>query len=110
MNRLLFCLLCLFSISHLSLAQTTNNSSQEAFSFFKDETNKVFYIDFESIDINLSEIIVKDEEGKIILEEAVNELPVDAIYELDCSQFQNGEYIVELHSYTAVLRRPFSLE
>ena len=110
MSRLLFFLCCFFSFSYLAFAQTSETSTKEEFTFFKDEANKVYFIDFESIDINLSEVIVKDKDGKIVLEEAVSDLPVDTIYELDCSQFENGEYVVELHSYTAVLRRPFSLE
>jgi len=111
MNKLLFCTLFCLSLSCFTYAQTsTSNLEKEEFSFFKDETSNFYYIDFESIDINLNEIVVKDNEGNVVLEEPVNDLPVDTIFELDFSQYQNGQYVVELHSYTAVLRKPFSLE
>lgn len=111
MNRLLFCTLFCLTLSCFTYAQTSlSSSNKEEFSFFKDETSNFYYIDFESIDVNLNEIMVKDEQGNVLLEETVNNLPVDTIYELDCSQFQNGEYIIELHSYTTILRKPFSLE
>lgn len=112
MNKLLFCTLFCLSLSCFSFAQSTSStidSEKETFSFFKDDSSNYFYIDFESIDINLNEIVVKDDKGNIILEEEVNKLPVDTIFELDCSQYQHGKYVVELHSYTAVLRKPFSL-
>jgi len=111
MNKLLFCTLIFLAYTCFTYAQTsTPNSEKEAFSFFKDETSNFYYIDFESIDINLNEIVVKDEKGNVVLEEGVSDLPVDTIFELDCSEYQNGKYVVELHSYTAVLRKPFSLD
>ncbi len=108
MNRLLFCLALFLFVSSYSIAQTDN--TQAEFSFFKDDSNNIFFIDFETIDVNLNEIVVKDEEGNVLITDAVSNLPVNTIYELDCSNFGNGKYVVELHSYTAILRKPFSLD
>ncbi len=112
MNKLLFCTILFLFTSSFSIAQTDNLSSntQEEFSFFKDDANKIFFIDFETIDVNLNEIVVKDEQGNVLITDAVSDLPVNTIYELDCSNFQDGEYVVELHSYTAILTKPFSLD
>lgn len=112
MNRLLFSLALFLSVSISSIAQidNTSNATQAEFSFFKDDSNKIFFIDFETIDVNLNEIIVKDEEGNVLITDAVSNLPVNTIYELDCSNFGDGKYVVELHSYTAILRKPFSLD
>ena len=84
--------------------QSNNN-----WSFYSDEESELCYIDFESINVNLSQIIVKNQKGAIVFEEAVNGLPVDSIYELDCSQFAVGIYTIELHSYTGILIKDFSL-
>lgn len=112
MNKLLFCTIFFLSVSYISFAQTDNSSSkaQEEFTFFKDDANNIFFIDFETIDVNLSEVVVKDIEGNVLITDAVSDLPVNTIYELDCSNFRDGEYVVELHSYTAILRKPFSLD
>ncbi len=76
------------------------NLDHEDWSFFADEENKVYYIDFESIKVNLSDIVVKDEKNNIIFEDEVVHLPVNTIYELDASAFQAGKYRIELRSYT----------
>ena len=83
--------------------QANNN-----WSFFSDEESDFCYIDFESINVNLNEIVVKDQKGTIVFKEAVNGLPVDSIYELDCSQFPIGVYSIELHSYTGIFKKTFS--
>ena len=83
--------------------QANNN-----WSFFSDEESDFCYIDFESINVNLNEIVVKDQKGTIVFKEAVNGLPVDSIYELDCSQFPIGVYTIELHSYTGIFKKTFS--
>ncbi len=77
-------------------------------SFFSDEEGQVYYIDFETINVNLNEIVVKNKAGKTVYEQNVSDLPVDSIFELDCSEFPTGQYIIELHSYTEVLRKTFS--
>ena len=83
--------------------QTDNN-----WSFYSDEESEFCYIDFESINVNLNEIVVKNQKGAIVFNETVNGFPVDSIYELDCSQFPVGNYTIELHSYTGIFTRTFS--
>lgn len=82
----------------------------EDWSFYSDEENKLFYIDFENISANLSDIIVKNADGKILFKEDVFDLPVNTIYELDLSGYAAGNYEIELRSYTSVMRKSFKIK
>ena len=76
-----------------------------AWSFFLDEQNQVYFIDFESLPVTLSEVLVKDLKGKVRFRDDVATLPVNTIYELSYSDLSPGVYDVELHSYTKILKR-----
>jgi hypothetical protein len=82
----------------------------EDWSFYSDEDNKLFYIDFENISTNLSDIVVKDGKGKVIFKEDVFDLPVNTIYELDFSDYSAGDYEVELRSFTKVMRKTITIK
>ena len=123
MTRLLFTALLMLACQFAMMAQTNvpdgpmmvdqltaKGIPAENLSFFADEEEGVFYIDFESISLNLNEVVIKDKEGATVFMQKVNNLPVDTIYELDYSQFNSGQYIVELHSYTEVLQSTFSVK
>ncbi|MCR9287749.1 hypothetical protein OAF63_03310 [Saprospiraceae bacterium] len=88
------------------LTEMTN----ENWSFFMDEENQVYYIDFETISVNLNDIVVKNQDGDIVIKEDVWELPVNTIFELDFSTFKPGEYDVELRSLTGVLKKTVSVK
>lgn len=83
---------------------------QEEWSFFYDEENKIYYIDFETISMNLTKVKVVTNNGKAIISDNVADLPVNTIYELDCSQLTEGKYTVELHSYTEVIKKEVILK
>lgn len=74
-------------------------------SLYADEENRLYYIDFESLSINLSTIVVRRQDGEIVLSDDVFDLPVNTIYEIDFNQYGSGDYTVELRSFTGVLRR-----
>jgi len=123
MTRLLFTALLMLACQFLMTAQTNvpdapvmaaqltaKGIPAENLSFFADEEEAVFYIDFESISLNLNEVVIKDKEGATVFMQKVSDLPVDTIYELDYSQFNSGQYFVELHSYTDILQSTFSVK
>ena len=74
-------------------------------SFYADEDNRTFYVDFEKINVNLSDIVVKNKSGEIVFKDSVIELPVNAIYELNFDELGKGDYVVELRSYTRVIKK-----
>ncbi len=118
MNRfaLLLGFLFIAATSNTLFAQTASTSTaisaadlletnDESWSIYADEENKIFYIDFESIKVNLSDIVVKNTSGEIVLKEDVMDLPVDTIFELDFSAYNAGEYFIELRSFTSVIKK-----
>ena len=79
-------------------------------SFFFDSENKIYYIDFETISLNLTKVKVVNKNGKAIMSDDVADLPVNTIYELDCSQLSEGAYTVELHAYTEIIKKEVTIE
>ena len=79
---------CLSSASAQSAnAFTSTNTdlteiSIEDLTVFQDEENKVYFVDFQSINMNLNEILVKDADGVIMMRDEVTDLPVNSIYEI----------------------------
>lgn len=100
---------------NLSSASAPNSAStnllelDENWSVYVDEEQKVYYIDFENMSMNLSEIIVKRQNGEVVLKEDVFELPVNTIYEIDFNQYGPGNYEIELRSFTGSIRRSASI-
>jgi hypothetical protein len=73
---------------------------------FADAENKAVYIDFEKISVNLSEIVLKNAKGEILLDDThVADMPVNQIYELDCAKLPAGKYSLEMKSFIATERK-----
>lgn len=83
--------------------------NNDSWAIYADEENKVYYIDFENLSVNLSNIQVRRQDGEVVLREDVFELPVNTIYEIDFNQFGSGNYDIELRSFTGVIRRSVSI-
>ena len=79
-------------------------------SIYSDDENQTYFIDFEKISVNLSDIVVKNEAGEIIFKEDVYDLPVNSIYELDASEFGAGKFVMELRSFTGVISKDISID
>ncbi len=80
--------------------------SDQSFEVFLDEENRVCYIDFEALPINLTDVLVKrSQSGEVVWREEVFDLPVNTIYELDFEKLGTGEFEVELRSFAGVIRR-----
>ena len=117
-----FILITFFSSSLFSqsAANNQNNSfltdlnltelNDENWSFYKDEENQICYIDFEKIHFNLSDIIVKNKNGDVIFSDDVLELPVNTIYEIDFAEFGEGDYKIELRSFTGIIRKEVNIK
>jgi hypothetical protein len=77
---------------------------------FADDENKIYYVDFESLNITLSDIVVKNESGSVVLKDDVFDLPVNTIYEIDLSDKKKGTYKIELRSFTSVIRKSIQVK
>jgi len=77
--------------------------------FYADQESKTIFIDFENLNVNLSNIVVKDILGGVVFKAEVGGLPVDTIYELDMSRMNSGTYEIELRSYTGVIRKTVTM-
>jgi len=99
------------SINEDALASSSLlNMSSKDWSFYIDDENHIYYIDFEKISVNLNDIKVKDEAGIIVLEDVLYDLPVDTIYELDMSTYSKGVYTVELRSFTGMISKAIEVD
>ncbi len=84
---------------------------QDDWSFYEDEENKLFLIDFETIRHNIQDIVVLNKANdEVIWEESVFDLPVNSIYELDYSSYPKGKYQLELRSINGVLKKHIEIE
>ncbi len=79
-------------------------------SFFVDKEQGVYFIDFELFKENLKEILVTDSTGKIVYHDELWDLPVNTIYELDFNKIGQGDFTIELHSYTHVYRKNLTVQ
>ena len=99
----------LASIDKVDMDFVTLDESESDWSFYSDDENKTYFIDFEKLSFNLSEIVVKDQEGTVVMREDVLDLPVNTIFELDFSAFKSGKYLIELRSFKGMLKKEISL-
>lgn len=86
------------------------NLNDTDWSFYSDEENQLYYIDFETIQVNLSEVVVKNPQGEILFKDDVYDLPVNTIYELDFSPYGSGNYKVELRSFTKIIEKKINIK
>ena len=84
---------------------STSEIMDDSWLLYTDEENELLYIDFESIDVNLSTIIVKSKDNKVLIKEDVLDLPVNTIFEIDFSEFGPGKYTVEMQSFIGAVTR-----
>jgi hypothetical protein len=89
--------------------EATTVSEASSSSFLADGEENIYFIDFQNLNVNLNAIVVKDQEGKIVWEDKVFDLPVDTIYELNLSAFHKGNYRVELQSFSKVIQKSITL-
>lgn len=77
----------------------------DTWTYFVDEDSQTYYIDFETINVNLSDVIVRNAQGFEVMRDDVLDLPVNTIYELDFSRLASGTYQIELRSFSGVMRK-----
>ncbi len=108
-----------FTLQAQSTANLSNNNlldnnliemTDDNWSFYVDEENQLYFIDFEKITVNLSNVVVRNDQGEVIVNDDVLDLPVNTIYEIDFSQYGAGDYQIELRSFTGMIRKEVSIK
>ena len=127
-KTLKFLMLCgvLFSgisLSAQSLASSTDHPEYQQYelstqssrefldpedAFFMDLSGRVCFIDFQSLKLNLRTIQLVDAKGTVILNDQVDHLPVNSIYEVSFSDRPSGKYKIILEGYTETITKSFS--
>jgi len=90
-----------FTAKGITLAE----AEDQDWSIYNDDENNIYYIDFEKITFNLSEIVVLNEKNEEVFKEDVLDLPVNSIYELDFKPFGAGQFKIELRSFTKFIKK-----
>jgi hypothetical protein len=118
--RIIFAFL-LFSITFTLTAQTTTavttieedfvifEEINESWVLFESTDDKKILIDFESIQSTVSDIRIKTAADDITFTDVVDDLPQDAIYELDLSTLSEGSYTIEVRTYKEVLTKEITI-
>jgi len=107
-----FCLMANFlsaqsltSIASIDEAYDLIDVNTDNWSFYSDDDSKLFYIDFEKLTFNVSDIVLIDQKGEEVFSDDVLDLPVNSIYELDLNKFEPGTYSVELRTFTGTTKK-----
>ena len=74
------------------------NPSEEEWTYYLNKEKRSYFIDFEAISVNLTEVVLRNGTGETLFSEKVDDLPVDAIYEIDLADYPAGTYSVEIKS------------
>ncbi len=98
------------SSSFIAKGITLTEAEDQDWSIYNDEENKTYYIDFEKITFNLSEIMVFNSQNEVVFKEEVFDLPVNTIYELDFNGYESGDYRIELRSFTKYIRKDVAVK
>lgn len=73
--------------------------------FLQDDHHSVFYIDFAMLSGDFVRLVIRDRNsGNEMFHEDLMGLPKDVMYELDLSRLEDGEYTLELVSYTEMVK------
>ncbi len=86
----------------------TEVSGENVFSI--DPDGNICFIDFMKIDGYAKQLVVKDENGNVVLDEAVWELPENTMYELDYDDYKSGKYTVEIQTYKTAIKQKIEVK
>lgn len=78
--------------------------------FSTDPDSKICFIDFMKIDGYAKQLTVKNAAGDVVLDEPVWELPENTLYELDYNEYQEGNYTVEIQTYSTAIKQEIKVK
>lgn len=74
-----------------------------------DSEEQKLFIDFERIKYNVKEITLAAPNGKQVFRADVTVMPVNAILEIDFSDFKKGQYLLEVKTYVQSLHQRITI-
>ena len=77
----------------------------EEWTFHTNAKDQILYIDFEKLNNQLEELTVKNTSNKVVYEDLLYELPMNAIYEVSLKSLPAGTYVIELRTAQAEIIR-----
>lgn len=77
----------------------------EEWTFHTNNSDQILYIDFEKLNNQLEELTVKNASNKVVYEDLLYELPMNAIYEVNLTSLPAGTYTIELRTAQAEIIR-----
>ena len=111
-------ILTFFSLSSPAQDNILEASTDTGFSILEEEgilfpslvEKNLFYVDLEKLEGGLSDLQLFNEEEEVILNSSLKELPSDALYELDLSQIDKGEYLLRIRTYQNEVKKGIIIE
>ena len=89
---------------------TTTSFNNPDDAFFLDRNERVCFVDFSTLSLNVQSIQVSNLQGDVVIQDQnVSHLPVYSIYEIDLTQVPNGRYQVTLQGYTGSISKEIRL-
>lgn len=107
----------------LSIGVTAQHTFSEAslddsFSFLEDESilmpsiaeKNLYYLDLEMIDGKLSDVQLVNDYNEVIFISSLKDTPSDALYELDFSTIEQGNYLLRIRTYKEEIKKDIIVE
>ena len=70
----------------------------------------IFYVDLELLDGNLSDLQLLNQNGEVVLNSSLRDIPEDALYELDLSHIESGWYQFQVRTFKNSIKKDIILE
>lgn len=70
----------------------------------------IFYVDLEKLEGGLSDLQLFNQEEEVVLNSSLKEMPSDALYELDLTHIDKGEYLLRIRTYKDEVKKGIVVE
>lgn len=70
----------------------------------------LFYVDLELLEGNLSDLQLLNQNGEVVLNSSLRDIPQNALYELDLSHIESGWYQFQVRTYKEAIKKDIILE
>jgi len=113
---MLFAFVSVFAFAQSEIASSDADAmpviskAETANIFSTDPDSKICFIDFMKIDGYAKQLTVKNAAGEVVMDEPVWELPENTLYELDYNEYKEGNYTVEIQTYSTAIKQQIKVK